>query len=54
MVGSSNKVKIKTAGNAKAIDFYSGLKLDGPLNKDRVKWTDRVKKEEKGKIIILN
>ena len=49
IVGSTNQYKIKTAGNAKAIDFYSGLKLDGPLNKERVKWSDRVKKEEKGK-----
>ena len=48
VVGSTHQIKIKSAGNAKAIDFYSGLKLDGPLNKDRVKWSDRVKQEEKG------
>lgn len=49
VAGSTHQIKIKTAGNAKAIDFYSGLKLDGPLNKDRVKWSDRVKKEERGR-----
>jgi hypothetical protein len=48
IAGSTHQTKIKSAGNAKAIDFYSGLKIDGPLNKDRVKWSDRVKKEEKG------
>jgi hypothetical protein len=52
ITGSTHQIKIKSAGNAKAIDFYSGLKLDGPLNKDRVKWTDRVKKEEKGIIRV--
>ena len=31
--GSTNKVQHKTSGNGKAVDFYSGLKLDGPLNK---------------------
>ena len=51
IVGSTHQTKIKSVGNAKAIDFYSGLKIDGPLNKDRVKWTDRVKKEERGILI---
>ena len=46
IAGSTHQAHIKSAGNAKAIDFYAGLKLDGPLNKDRVKWTDKVKKEE--------
>lgn len=49
VAGSTHQIKIKSAGNAKAIDFYSGLKIDGPLNKDRIKWSDRVKNEEKCK-----
>ena len=53
VAGSTHQVHIKSAGNAKAIDFYSGLKIDGPLNKDRVKWSDRVKQEEKGKFLIF-
>jgi hypothetical protein len=48
IAGSTHQTKIKSAGNAKAIDFYSGLKIDGPLNKDRIKWTDRVKNDEIG------
>jgi len=32
--GSTNSLKSKTSGNGKAVDFYSGLKLDGPLNKN--------------------
>lgn len=31
--GSTNKKMPKNSGGGKAIDFYSGLKLDGPLNK---------------------
>ncbi len=50
IAGSTHQVKIKSVGNAKAIDFYSGLKIDGPLNKDRIRWVDRVKKEERGKV----
>lgn len=35
---------MKTSGNGKAIDFYSGLKLDqGPLNPNRKTWTQAVK-----------
>lgn len=30
--GSTNKVWPKNSGGGKAVDFYSGLKLDGPLN----------------------
>jgi hypothetical protein len=30
---------MKSSGNGKAIDFYSGLKLDqGPLNPNRKTW----------------
>ena len=29
-----NTIKPRSNGGANAIDFYSGLKLDGPLNKD--------------------
>ena len=32
--GSTNKVHQRSSGNGKAVDFYSGLKLDGPLNKN--------------------
>jgi len=35
---------MKTSGNGKAIDFYSGLKLDkGPLNPMRKTWAMAVK-----------
>jgi len=38
---------LKTGGNAKNIDFYSGLELGkGPLNPNRKLWTDAVKEEE--------
>jgi hypothetical protein len=31
---------MKSGGSGKAIDFYSGLKLDqGPLNPNRKTWT---------------
>jgi hypothetical protein len=33
IVGSTNKQQTKSAGGGKAVDFYTGLKLDGPLNK---------------------
>jgi len=33
IAGSTNTIKPRSNGNANAIDFYSGLKLDGPLNK---------------------
>jgi hypothetical protein len=33
ITGSTNTIKQKTSGNGKAVDFYTGLKLDGPLNK---------------------
>lgn len=32
--GSTQQKKIRNSGNGKAVDFYSGLKLDGPLNKN--------------------
>ena len=39
--------KLKSGGNPKAIDFYSGLQLDkGPLNPNRKLWTDAVKEEQ--------
>ena len=35
---------MKSSGNGKAIDFYSGLKLDqGPLNPNRKTWAQAVK-----------
>ena len=43
----SHQKKIKTSGNAKAIDFYAGLELGkGPLNTNRKLWTDRVKEDQ--------
>jgi len=30
--GSTNNFKNKSTSNGKTVDFYSGLKLDGPLN----------------------
>ena len=40
-----NTYKARSNGNAKAIDFYSGLKLDGPLNKG-MKTYVQVQKEQ--------
>ena len=38
---------MKSSGNGKAIDFYSGLKLDqGPLNPNRKTWAQAVKEEQ--------
>jgi hypothetical protein len=34
VTGSTNALKSRTSGNGKTVDFYTGLKLDGPLNKD--------------------
>ena len=37
---------MKSGGNGKAIDFYSGLKLDqGPLNPARKTWQQAVKEQ---------
>lgn len=42
----SHQKKIKTGGNAKAIDFYAGLELGkGPLNPNRKLWKDAVREE---------
>lgn len=41
-----NSIKPRSNGGANAIDFYSGLKLDGPLNKD-MKTYVQVEKEQK-------
>jgi hypothetical protein len=30
--GSTNSLKIASTSDGKSVDFYSGLKLDGPLN----------------------
>jgi len=44
IAGSTNHARAKASGNGKAIDFYSGLKLDqGPLNPSRKTWTQAVK-----------
>jgi hypothetical protein len=32
ITGSTNRKNIKSAGGGKTVDFYTGLKLDGPLN----------------------
>ena len=38
---------MKASGNGKAIDFYSGLKLDGgPLNPGRKTWAQAVKDQQ--------
>ena len=43
----SNVQRMRGAGNAKAIDFYAGLKLDqGPLNPNRKTWKQAVKEEQ--------
>lgn len=34
IAGSTNRNQLKSSGNGKAVDFYSGLKIDGPLNKN--------------------
>ena len=44
VAGSTNALRMKSGGNGKAVDFYSGLKLDqGPLNPSRKTWTESVK-----------
>lgn len=43
--GSTNSYKARSSGNANTIDFYSGLKLDGPLNKG-MKTYKQVEKEQ--------
>lgn len=46
IAGSTNQLRMKSSGNGKAIDFYSGLKLDqGPLNPGRKTWTQAVKEQ---------
>ena len=40
-----NQNRARTTGNANAIDFYSGLKMDGPLNKG-MKTYVQVEKEQ--------
>lgn len=45
IVGATNQNRARTTGNANAIDFYSGLKLDGPLNKG-MKTYVQVEKEQ--------
>ena len=43
----SNQLRMKSGGNGKAIDFYSGLKLDqGPLNPNRKTWSQAVKEQQ--------
>ena len=38
---------MKSSGGGKAVDFYSGLKLDqGPLNPNRKTWTEAVKEQQ--------
>ena len=38
---------MKTGGNSKVIDFYSGIELGkGPLNPNRKLWKDAVKEEQ--------
>ena len=39
-------MKARSTGNAKAIDFYAGLKLEGPLNPERKTWAQVVKEEK--------
>ncbi len=46
LICSRHQKKIKTGGNAKAIDFYAGLELGkGPLNPNRKLWKDAVREE---------
>ena len=47
IVGSTNKLRMASGGSGKAIDFYSGLKLDqGPLNPNRKTWAEAVKEQQ--------
>merc|ERR1719263_1191619 len=47
IAGSTHQLKMKSSGNGKAIDFYSGLKLDqGPLNPNRKTWAQAVKEQQ--------
>jgi hypothetical protein len=36
--GSTHQLRMKSNSNGKAVDFYSGLKIDGPLNPGRKTW----------------
>ena len=45
IAGSTNTQRGRSTGNANAIDFYAGLKLDGPLNKG-MKTYVQVQKEQ--------
>ena len=47
IVGSTNHSHMKSGGNAKVIDFYSGLDLTkGPLNPERKTWKQALKDEK--------
>lgn len=45
VAGSTNKTMPKSSGGGKAVDFYTGLKLDGPLNKGSKNY-EQVTKEQ--------
>lgn len=46
VAGSTNRAKTNTGGQGKNIDFYSGLKLDGPLNKNSKTYVQVTKKQQ--------
>lgn len=44
--GSTNQMKARNTGSGKAVDFYSGLKLDGPLNPKSKNYATVCKEQE--------
>lgn len=46
VAGSTNKMRPRNTGNGKTVDFYSGLQLDGPLNKNSKNYATVCKEQE--------
>lgn len=51
ITGSTNRKNIKSAGGGKAVDFYTGLKLDGPLNPGSKNY-EQVSKEQNHRLEV--
>ena len=45
IAGSTHQNKVRNSGNGKAVDFYTGLKLDGPLNKNSKNYVQVLKEQ---------
>lgn len=51
ITGSTNNFNHKSTGSGKTVDFYSGLKIDGPLNPDSKNYVTVTKEQEHNKEI---